>query len=408
MNILLLNQFFWPDAAATGQLLTDLARHLAEQGHQVRVICGRSVYASGPAASPPPVEMIRLPVLPFTRSLPGRLFSYVSFLAGATLQSLRGPTPDVVITLTTPPFLHVLGWFIKTVRGSRHYAWEMDIYPDVAVDLRVLRGHSWMVRTIGAVLDKARRNADGIIVLGECMRDRLLEHGLPVGLVSVAENWADSREIHPLPFPADRPFTVLHSGNFGLAHDIATIRETICRLREEQRIRFVFAGDGHYYRLLQKFCQQQGLPNVSFRPYVPRQRLAESLGGGAIGLVVQNPACLGTVVPSKVYGIMAAGRPVLFIGPRQATPSRVIGRFQCGWQVDCGDVERLTALLQDLADHPAVVSEAGIRARQAFLEHYDLPVGVNRICQILGIPSSGPVKLPRENWDCSVPERMRS
>ena len=104
---------------------------------------------------------------------------------------------------------------------------------------------------------------------------------------------------------------------------------------------------------------------------------------GDIGLVTQRDQCCGSVVPSKVYGLMAAGRPILFIGPAAATPARIIQQFGCGWHIACGEVAALTALLLHLAGHRDEVQAAGARGRQALLDHFDLPLGTARIASIL-------------------------
>ena len=111
----------------------------------------------------------------------------------------------------------------------------MDLYPDIAVDLDVLRPHSWSTRLMSAFLDNARRRADGIIVLGECMRGRLMRRGIPAGRIYVADNWADGAEIHPLPFPVPEPLRILYSGNLGLAHDVDTVRVAIHHFRSDSR-----------------------------------------------------------------------------------------------------------------------------------------------------------------------------
>ncbi|MBV8477426.1 MAG: hypothetical protein JOZ36_12225 [Acidobacteria bacterium] len=135
MTILLLNQFFWPDSAATSQLLTDLARGLAERGHYVHAVSVEAGYAPADQADPPPVYIHRINALPFVRGCLGRVASYASFFIGAACQGLRVPRPDVVVTLTTPPLLSAIGTLIQRFRGSKHFIWEMDVYPDVAVDL---------------------------------------------------------------------------------------------------------------------------------------------------------------------------------------------------------------------------------------------------------------------------------
>ena len=106
------------------------------------------------------------------------------------------------------------------------------------------------------------------------------------------------------------------------------------------------------------------------------------LAQGHIGLVTQRPESLGSVVPSKTYGIMAAGRPILFIGPKQATPARIVEEYRCGWHIEPGDVKGLVDLLETLAQRPDLIHYAGDLARQAFEQHYDRPIAVARFCAI--------------------------
>jgi len=384
MRILLLNQFFYPDSAATSQLLADLARCLASQGHSVRVICGSSSYAEPDSLNAPAVEIARTPDLPFGRALLARTFSYTSLCAGALYLGLLGPRPDLILTLTTPPSLSVIGSLLKTVFRARHFIWEMDLYPDIAVDLDVPHPRSWFTRLMGASFDEARRRADGIIVLGEDMKARLIARGIPEHKIHVAENWADGREIVPLPFPSG-PLVIHYSGNLGLAHDIETIMGALVHFAGDPRVRFTFAGGGPRRAHLESFCRDRNLRNVAFEPYSSRAALGQSLGSGHIGLVTQLPETCGSVVPSKTYGIMAAGRPVLCIGPRGATPAAIIQKHRCGWQIDPGDVPALIALFEHLSENRSLIRETRARARQAFDQNYDLPIGVARIAAILGI-----------------------
>src|SRR4029077_10910077 len=116
------------------------------------------------------------------------------------VQGIRGPKAALVVTLTTPPLISLLGTLLKNFRGSRHFIWEMDVYPDIAVCLNVLKSRSVVTRLIGAVADFSRKRADGIIVLGEDMKARLVARGIPEHKIFVVENWADGREIVPAPF----------------------------------------------------------------------------------------------------------------------------------------------------------------------------------------------------------------
>ena len=405
--MLLLNHFFPPDPAPTGQLLAALARHLAAEGHDLTVICAAASYAEpDPSEPPPPVRILRTPSLPFARTGPARLLSYASFYLGALWWGLRTPKPGLVLTLTTPPLLSLLGTLLKKLRGARHVIWEMDLYPDVAIDLGLLRPRSLLTRALAALADYSRRHADAIIVLGPCMKERLLTHPIPASKIHVAENWADGALISPLPTTHNPQSTIhnpqstihtlriLYSGNLGLAHDLDTISAAMLALKDDPRFRFIFAGAGPRRKPLEDFCRDRALHNVAFLPYQPRHRLSDHLAACHLGLVTQHPNTLGSVVPSKIYALMAAARPVLFIGPRAATPARIIQRFRCGWQIDPGDANSLISLLHLLASDPALLRDAGHRARQAFLEHYDLPIGVNRITAILSaIHNLHPIRL---------------
>jgi glycosyltransferase involved in cell wall biosynthesis len=263
----------------------------------------------------------------------------------------------------------------------------MDVYPDVAVASGAFKPGSGAARLLGALTDYARRQADGLIALGPCMRDRLVARSIPSERIQVVENWADGNLIQPRPWPPDRPLRVLYSGHFGLAHDFDTICPVMARLRTDTRFDFVFAGDGPRRAIVEDFCRAEGIDNARFLPYEETARLSEHFGACHIGLVTQAAASLGTVVPSKIYSLMAAGRPVVFVGPRQATPALTLEHFRCGWQVDPGDAGSLGSLLEVLAADLARVREAGARARQAFSEHYDLPSGVKRVVEILGFPT---------------------
>lgn len=379
-----MNQFFWPDAAATSQLLTDVARQLVAEGHEVHVICGASGYSADQGESRPPVTVHRGSGRRFSRSTLGRVLSYANFYLMAAWRVLRVPRPDTVLTLTTPPLLSLLGNLAKLTRGSRHVIWEMDMYPDVAVDLSYFRRGGVLDRAVGALADVSRAYADTVIALGECMRDRLVARGVPAAKIAVADNWADSAAIQALPKQGDRDrFVLLYSGNLGLAHDLATITGAMVELREDHRFQFVFVGSGGRRQELADFAAAEALASVHLRPYVERGDLGRELAQGDVGLVLQSDACCGSIVPSKVYGLLAAGRPVLFIGPAAATPARIIRRFGCGWHIACGDVAALVALLRHLALAPEDVEAASRRAREALLQHFDLPLGTARITALL-------------------------
>lgn len=276
MRILLLNQFFWPDSAATSQLLTDLARSLAADGHDVVAICsGRAGYTI-PAGSldAPSVRIHRVKGLAFSRGPIGRILSYLSFYIAASARALLVPRPDVVLALTTPPLISLLGRVLKLFRGCRFYIWEMDVYPDVATDLNYFKAGGAIDRIVGILADHARKQADGVIALGECMKDRLMRRSIPESRIFVSDNWADGKAIKPLPRPGDPgELVVLYSGNLGLAHDLDTCKGALERIEADNRFRFIFSGSGALMNELKLFQEERKIQCIEFRPFVKRECL---------------------------------------------------------------------------------------------------------------------------------------
>jgi colanic acid biosynthesis glycosyl transferase WcaI len=333
------------------------------------------------------VVILRCGPARFSRGKIRRVISYASFVGAAVWKAARAPRADVVVTLTTPPLVSLLGTALKIARRSRHYSWEMDVYPDIATDIGVFRKGGAADRIVGLLADWSRRRADGVIALGEDMKERLVARGIPAERIHVCENWADGEQIRPEPMPAGA-LKVHYSGNFGMAHDLETISGAIQALRGDDRFQFSFVGGGPQLRKLDLLAADPA-NHVGVMGYCSRNELGTRLGGAHLGLVTQLPQTAGSVVPSKTYGIMAAGRPLLYIGPKNATPARIIERFRCGWQVDPGDVGGLVSLLGHLASQREELKAAGRRARAAFEEHYNRPAGVARIWEVLGAAAHG-------------------
>lgn len=396
MRFLLINQFFPPDPAPTGQLLADVARSLVQAGHSVQVVCGDTRYADIDAAGNHELEQVhvhRVGKGRFGRGVSARLLSYSSFFLTALRYSVFGSPADVTLTLTTPPLLSLTGTIAKLLRGSRHVIWEMDVYPDIAVALNTFSSDGLLDRAVGVLADLSRHHADLLIALGPCMQERLAARGIPIARIAVAHNWSDGLLVSPRPFPQPSPLVLLYSGNLGRAHDTATLREAMGVLSDPKRFQFIFAGGGAGRIELEADCRARKIVNAQFLPYREHHALADHLGLCHVGLVTQKASTCGAVVPSKTYALMAAGRPFIFIGPREATPALLIGDHRCGWHIEPGDSDGLVALLELLAKSPNLIRVAGIRAREAFLREYDLPIGTANILQIL-TPTQVSIEVP--------------
>jgi glycosyltransferase involved in cell wall biosynthesis len=215
------------------------------------------------------------------------------------------------------------------------------------------------------------------------MRRRLMSHGISGERIVVGENWADGDALDARAMPAAGPLRVLYSGNLGLAHETETVLAALQVLGQDDRFLFRFAGGGAARPVFERDCRVMAVRNVQFEPYCAPERLEESIGSAEICLVTLRPECAGTVVPSKVYGALAVGRPVLFIGPADCTPAEMIRAHGCGWVVEPGETDVLVRLLERLQADRKEVERAGMRARRVFEMRYTREHGARRIADIL-------------------------
>ena len=357
--------------------------HLASRGWEIVAITSRQRYDDARAGLAPHevangVTIRRIWSTRFGRgSLLGRAIDYATFYLSAFFAvlaeggssgssvprgSLAGPrssprNPEepeeprgtVIVAMTDPPLLSVVVALAAMLRGARLVNWLQDLFPEVAESLG-MRG----VGVLRGARNWSLRRAHVNVVLGERMRARVAHHA------RVIHNWADAA-LHPLPFPP--AFAVGYSGNLGRAHDAETIIEAM-RLAPE--LRFVFTGGGAQ---LDRVRREAG-PNVEFRPYAPREQLSESLSAVDVHLVSLQPAMEGLIVPSKFYGILAVGRPVVFIGARDGEVARLIDEARCGFVIDPGDAAALARVLRELAADRDEAKRMGDRGLAMYHERF--------------------------------------
>ncbi|MCC5827999.1 MAG: glycosyltransferase family 4 protein [Phycisphaeraceae bacterium] len=388
LRILLLNQTFHPDVAATAQHAHDLGRYLVERGHEVVVVSSRSIYGSRGAVLPARevvdgIEVHRVGFSLFGKgSILGRLADFVIFYLAAALRVLTLRRPDVLIGFTTPPFIALVGWLSRLLRGGRFVYWVMDLYPDVLVACGVMKPASPITRILDRINRFCLRRADRSVVLGQCMLQRVLDKGVDADRLAVINVWSDDSELAAGADEAaslrrewglaDR-FVVMYSGNLGLGHDVETLRGAMEALRDDERIAFVFVGGGKRMDEARKFAEDRGLAHVRFQPYQPRERLGAVLALADVHLISLLDASLGVMVPSKLYGIMAAGRAAVYVGPAESEVGRTLDQHEAGVRIASGDADGLAAALRKLAENPDRAREMGTRARAALCAHYDRP-----------------------------------
>jgi glycosyltransferase involved in cell wall biosynthesis len=273
----------------------------------------------------------------------------------------------------------------------------MDVYPELAFRAGLLSRGSPLGRLLQAVARGTLHGSDRVIALGETMAERLLEDG--ARRVTVVHNWADGEAIRPRPVEGhelrrawnweDR-FVVLYSGNMGLVHEFSTVLDAADRLREEERVRFAFVGDGPRRAWLETEVGRRRLGNVEFRPRVPRERLGQGLTAGDVHLVSMIDGIAGLVVPSKIYGILAAGRPTLYVGPPVGEVAAILREGGCGTHVAIDDGPALAAAVRGYLHDADRRIEEGRRARELFEARFTKRRGLEAHRRALESLTEGP------------------
>jgi glycosyltransferase involved in cell wall biosynthesis len=385
-RVILVNRFFWPDHSATAQMLSDLAFHLAGCGWRVEVLTSRLRY-DDPSVRLAPEEWVngvqvhRLATPGFGRvHAAGRLLDYLGFHLSARRVLARRLVPgDLVIAKTDPPLLSVSLAGVVQRRGAGLVNWLQDLFPEVAAVAGVPGVAGGPLRRLRAMRDATLASAVMNVAIGERMSSWISDAGVPTARVAMIPNWADTDAIRPRPagdsslrrrcFPHSGVI-VGYSGNLGRAHEWETLADAMRRLRQHPEIGFLFIGGGSGLSALRRQTDADGLGSARFVPYQPRERLFDSLAAPDLHLVTLRSSLEGLIVPSKLYGALAAGRPVIFVGDARGETATLLTGAGAGLAVQQGDGEGLADAIRTLAADPQRRATMGARGRQLCEERF--------------------------------------
>jgi len=375
MHILLFNEYYPPDTSATAKMAAQVAEKLAES-HQVTVVAGRPSYDPEehyPAAllrrdfrNGVSVERVGSTAYP-RHQMRRRLSNYLSYLALAVPRALM-LRPDAVLAMTDPPVAGIAGALVARLAGCPFVYNTRDLYPDMAIGGDIVRPSAfvecWEQMHRGALRQAAR-----VIVLGDDMRERILSKGIsPERVVVVRDGTSLPASLPDASDPVVReircgfPFVVLHAGNLGFYGAWGTLLKAAEILRNENT-GLVFIGDGANRATLQSTVN--GSPNVRFLPFRPVEQVPHVMMAGDLHIVTVRRGLEGAVVPSKLYSILAAGRPILAVAAPGSDAARIVRESGCGMAVDPDDPAAVATAIRELRDDPSRLAEMGRRARES-------------------------------------------
>jgi colanic acid biosynthesis glycosyl transferase WcaI len=390
VKILLLNRAYPPAEGASGQLASELCAALVREDWHVTVITADTEGASR-SESCNGVHVERVRAVPFSRGNHlRRLIGYLSLYLTLLWRALRLPPHDIIITMTDPPLLLVLGPVLKWITGAPLIHWAQDIYPEIAEELGVIGRNKLLAKFCRFASTWALLRHERIVVIGQCMKERLLTRGLPESRIEVIPNWAPA-----LPSHVDRGrtfrahhhlgarFVVMYSGNFGLAHSFSSILEAAALLQTSHpRVLFLLIGSGPRLAELKRDVQGRKISNLRFLPPQPPDQIFETLAAADLHLASLHPSLCGLAVPSKIYGILAVGRPYLFLGPKKSEAARLIETHQCGSVVDPASGPNLASMITEWAGDAPRFAE-GNRAASLASRHFVLGRGLAAFRKVL-------------------------
>lgn len=385
MHVAIINRFFWPDESATSMLATDLATDLVAAGHTVEVIASDTTYRNPKRlAAREDYREIRINrigslQLPRTSTI-ARMVNILLFHLGLCfrLSRLRA---DRILVLSDPPMLLATTMAFAWKRDVKVVHFLMDIYPDILLSSGWVGSDSILGRILERASRRALRQCDRVVTLSGEMRGTILAKGIAKEKLTIVPPWFVGLELdgHPsnisglrakLEIP-EEAFAVMYSGNMGWAHDLNTIARAAIALRDEPSIWFVFVGDGPGLSTLRREIGNADCRNVVFHPFQPRERVTETLALGDAHLVTLKARSLGLMFPSKLAGVLAVGRPVIFVGPKGSETARLVQAYNCGVTVESNDHEGLVGVIKKLASDRALLLEMKANALELYAEKFE-------------------------------------
>lgn len=375
MHVLVLNEYFPPDTSATAKLAAEFIDSLI-QHHRVTVLCGRPSY--DPAERHPPylfrrevlgnLVIERVGSTAFSRfHMRRRVSNYLTYLALAIPRALAIQS-DVILAMTDPPVAGIAGSVVARITGRPFVYNIRDLYPDMAIGGQIVRPNFW-IRRWERMHRKALRSAARVIVLGEDMRDRILAKGVdPARVVIVRDGASIPESLEPPDNPIAREirgdfrFVLVHAGNLGFYGAWRTLIRA-ARSLESDGVGLVFVGEGA--RKSEIEAEAAGCRAVRFLPFYPAKNLSSVLASGDLHVVTVKRGLEGVVVPSKLYPLLAAGRPILGVAPPETDVVRILSRFGCGVSADPDDAEAVAQAVRGVLLAPERLGQMGLRARAA-------------------------------------------
>lgn len=398
-KVLLINQYYAPDIAATGQYAAEICESLAQQGAEVHIVTAQPCYTSL-SLSAPSFELInavivhRIPMGRFKgrEHFSTRVLGYLRFMWRAWKKAralIKAEKPDTIVTFHNPPFIGLIGAYLAHRYKLRYVYIPHDIHPDILIATRwIYLPHPviWLWNTINHWIFK---RATAVIVIGEGMKRTLTEgKDVPPAKVHVIPIWgrpelkpaSTSQPIRKELGIEDDELIFLYAGNMGIMHPLEPILEAAAAI-QGLPVRFLFVGDGAKRERLRKWVAREKLASVSFLPFQPEDRFVQLVAAANACFVVLEPGLERLAVPSRAFTFLSAGRPLITIMAPEADVARLVTEAECGWNV--ATAEELARLIRYLLSEHDELIRRGMKARAIYEERFQRDHVLTRYASVI-------------------------
>ncbi len=395
-KVIFLTQYFYPELNSTAQLLYELAIDLIDKGLKI------TIYAKYPDKWPDKISRTFQKNLTVhwikTTSFPKRLFwgrsiNYAIFFIRLVMKTCFSSKKGKILVLSSPPFLPILAFLLNRIKRQRYIYLVHDLYPDVAVKLGFLKNNGLIEKLWVRFNRLLIKHADKVIVLDKSMQNKIEQYTAlcDKNKLVIIPNWADGDFVKPISkdenplikkLGLENKFIIMYAGNFGLTHNLEIFLQ-VAKCFMNTNVVFLFIGEGAKKKKMIEMMKQENISNVRILPYFDRELLPFSLAIADIHLIVLDKGFNGLSVPSKIYNILASGRPILAALEKGGEIEKIINLAQCGRLVAPDNLKEIEFAISCMLRDPDKNTQMGLRAREYFEKYYDRKKITNQYFQLL-------------------------
>lgn len=401
-KLLIYAHYFYPDVASTGQILTELSEGMSDT-FDITVICvvpsyngtveekykTRRIYEENYKG----MKVIRVRVPEFEKSNKiSRIKNLLAYFFNSLIATLKIEKQDYIFTISQPPILGgVLGVLGNWIKGGKLIYNIQDFNPEQTMAVGYSK-NKLLLNTVMVVDKFSCKRANKVIVVGrdmqETLRNRFNNKRVPKNVF--INNWINEKEIYPLKYNhpkiedfkkkynLENKFIIMYSGNIGLYYDLENIIKVIGKFKDREDVVFAFVGDGTVKDKIANYAKEHKLSNVTFIPYQDKADLIYSLNAADIHWVVNAKGIKGVSVPSKLYGVMAAGKPVLGVLDEGSEARLIVEESNCGVCIEPGNYKEISNKINYVLNNKSKIKSLGFNGREYLEINLTKEVSINK------------------------------